>query len=248
MNNYKHDLDKVIKDALREEFDNIEPTLSSSQAWQRFKENNKQLKWLPVGSYSKVLYPIFCLLIFFTLFFMTPYNGNAFNKVIDFFESIQGNVANLFMNSSDEQHHSSLDEFSVDNPVIVSKSMSLNEAIDEVSFPVLEPRWVPENFQLVDVIVYKVNELESNEIHFLYMDDHRQFIIKQIDSASIFGLGADRDLDESNTKEVFIHAHRGNIVIHRSDYLELFWVTQDQYISIEGNLSEEELLKIAESM
>ncbi len=32
MNNYKHDLDKVIEDALREEFDNIEPTLSSSQA------------------------------------------------------------------------------------------------------------------------------------------------------------------------------------------------------------------------
>lgn len=242
--------DRLIKDALKEEYEEIKPTLSSNEAWELFtKKKRKSSSYIPK---KRFIYLAACIAVFLTIFFITPQSGYAFNKVFDFFHTIQGNVMQLFITSNNdinEKNSPSDEEFAlVEDSEIISESMTLDEAQKITAFPILTPKWLPGETDLQDVTVIREVNGESEEIYLNYNGDETQFQIRELTAAASFGFGAALDQEDAVLEEVMIHSYQGNLLTFKNDSTQLLWITEDHFLSIEGNLTKEQIMEVAESM
>ncbi len=252
-NKHRQDFDEIIQEALSEEMNEIEPMLSSSQAWERYKstQTKKRTARMSFLIHKKVWLPITCLVIILAVLTINPYTGNAFSKMFSFFNYMQGNVVHLFATTSEKDDYiePALDEFSLlESTEVQLESKNLHDAQQEVFFPILFPKWLPQGYELEEIIVHKTDNEKGHEVQFIYQKDGKLLTIRQVDTGASFGIGATLDSGDATIEEVFIKHNQGNLLVFKNNYTELLWLTQDQYISIEGYLSKDEIMQIAESM
>lgn len=252
--NTTDEMDQLIKKAIQEEFDSIEPPIPSREAWFVFTSNKKKCKWKNIFSTSvnrKFIY-IVCAVIFITIFMMTPQSGSALGKISKMFNKLQGNVVQLFVKDSEADYEKSSlpsDEFSiVDGSEAESVSMDLEQAEQVTTFPILLPTWLPEGVSLNEIVAVLIENEKSEEVYLNYSGDNIEFTIRQMDIAHAFGLGAAVDQDDIRIDEIIINGHTGNLFIHKNGIIELVWMTNSSYLSIDGVISKDEIIKIAESM
>ena len=84
--------------------------------------------------------------------------------------------------------------------------------------------------------------------HLVLLSDDIKFTIRQMKIDQAFGLGAFADQDDIRITDITINGHVGNLIKHKNGMIELLWITNSYYLSIDGFISEEEIVKIAESM
>ncbi|MFK4997553.1 DUF4367 domain-containing protein [Bacillus sp. N9] len=117
-----------------------------------------------------------------------------------------------------------------------------------MEFPIRIPKYVPDGFQLEQATVLRKEGEKGKEIYVNYISNDRGFIITELAVEDQFGFGAALDADDVSVEELFIHGQIANLITYKNDHRQLIWMTQTHYFSIEGALTKEEMMEIAQSM
>lgn len=248
-----HDFDQWIEEAIREEFQNSPPPpLTTSQAWEQLNQqlNGSRLhknKW-PFFK-SKLFYAASALGILILILWNPP-NGSAFAKLTDMFYKTQGSIAQLFIsvgNLPENDENAPPEEFYIiEGSETTSETVSLEEAQKMTAFTIKIPEYVPADFALESVTVEKPKNALSDNIYVNYKGDQRTFTINEYMIHEAFGAGKMVDKEDTKIEEVNIHGQKGSLFTYKNDTLELIWVTPNYYFTISGDLTREEIIRIAE--
>ncbi|GKV56228.1 hypothetical protein NCCP2222_21750 [Sporosarcina sp. NCCP-2222] len=251
--NEDRDFDDLIREALQEQV-HRQPfsKVTIEEAWKRLEggrnpspPRRKMKGWGMLLSLAAA-----CMVLFFI---WSPGNGIAYGNIVVWFQQIQGSVIQLMGGNSEEAETIGLDVLDatafqvIETPEYEAEQLSVEEAQSVTDFPIILPV-VPVDFELSHVdVIRKQNEM-SNEIYLNYTGKDREFTITQLSSTESFSFGIVADRDDSKVEEWIIGAHKGSLITYKNNLRQLIWMTESHYFSIEGNLTEEEIVKIARSM
>jgi hypothetical protein len=232
--------------------------MSTNEAWEIFNKRREQKRRkkksikIPTIFNKKFAYLASSIIIVISLFTLAPQNGAAFSKLTEIFNKIQGNVAQLFIKvggSEENENGPSSDEFTlIEGSEVISEQMNIEQAQSETSFPIIIPKWVPSDYYLKNVTVFKKTNKKSQDIYLNYQGDQKEFTIREVAIGNEFGLGAMVDQEDTKLEEVNINGYSATLLIYKNGFMGLAWTTQNHYLLIEGFLSKEQIVKIAESM
>lgn len=250
-------LEQLMKAAVTESIKNSPPPpLSSDEAWEKFKrkQHENHIKSNKTSMFkNKFIYAASLLLAFGSMMAFSAQNGSAFGRLSDIFQMTQGNVVQLFGKVGDEpkkdKNAPTSDQFSiVEGSEIIAKQVSLEEANQETAFTITIPKQIPKEFTLKNVTVSKTVGEKSKDIYLHYKSEKRAFTMNQKLTGEQFGFGMTVDRDDTKVEQITIQGQRGSLLQFKNGTLKLIWVSQRYYYSIQGKLTKDEAIRIAESM
>ncbi|QTD40405.1 DUF4367 domain-containing protein [Sporosarcina sp. Te-1] len=245
------DFDDLIREALQEQI-HRQPLskLTVVEAWERLEARKstsfprrKMKGWGMLLSLA-----VACTLLFFI---WSPGHGSAYGNLVVWFQQIQGSVVQLFGGKSEKIDSMDLPKATafqvIETPDYQTEQLSMEKAQSVTDFPIILPA-VPNDFQLAHVdVIRKQNEM-SKEIYLNYTNGHRDFTIAEFSSTESFSFGIMADQDDALLEELIIGGQKGSLITYKNNTRQLIWMTESHYFSIEGNLTKEEIIKIAKSM
>ncbi len=248
--------DEEMKELVKNELTNIPPPpLSSDEAWNKISKQLEKEK----SNKSAIIFnkkPILLIgsvasILLLVLLSYNPSGSSAFFRVTDFYHKIQGSVVQIFIGEakSRDTNAPANSEYSVEDLFITNKSMSFNEAQENTSFRLKQPLELPESFVLNETVVsfdQDGNALETNQF---YIGDGRNFIINQRPIIGDFGIGTSVNSGSASYEEININGDPASLVISKEHQTaQLMIVSQIDILLIQGQLSRDEIMKIANSI
>lgn len=259
MSQYKKEmLDEYIREALVEKMSENQPPLTSAEAWDRLQNLNNSK---PKKHFRKSLLVVAALMLLFVIAW-SPEKGTAFGRFVNIYHIVQGSVVQLVgqigieapPKTKDTPKEKDTEEFSEDEFQIVDGSeqiieqVSLEEAQKLTNFIVEIPKFIPSGFLIDEVNVIRDEDKQVEEVFIHYNKGEKGFILSEMKVKDTFGFGAIIEQEDLTVEEMVINGDRANLVKFNDDVRQLIWMTQTHYFSIEGNITESEMIKIAKSM
>ncbi len=249
----QQNLDQLIREVLDEQMLEFpSPKLSAAEAWRKMENERREAYRTPKKNRLPKKTILAVASIFMVLIVAAyPQEGGAYNRWSELFYKVQGSVVQVFGNSSGdtniEDDGSASGIFVIEDSEPIHQEMGLEEAQKVTNFMIHIPK-VPTGFQLEKVIVTREGDQMSNEVYLHYNNGESEFTVaeKKIDGHYAFGGVADSD--DTDVEEVLIDGQTANILSFKDDVRRITWLTQTNYFYIEGKLTREEIIGIAESM
>lgn len=250
----KYDLDQLIEETVHEQLGNTPPApLPMHVAWERLHEqlsppgSNRKAAWRKRYIYAASLVSAFIL-----LFVFSQEKGLAFARLTEMFQRIEGTVVHVFTRSGDAMKKTdapSSDEFSfVEGSEVVSEQLNLEEAQQVAAFQIKVPQTLPQGFRLKNVTVLRKHSGKSEDIFLHFEGNQRGFVINEKLAGEQFGSGTIVDQEDTQVEQTAVNGQKASILLFKNGVSKLIFVTQSYYYSIEGQLTKEELLLIAQSL
>ncbi|MBP3041047.1 DUF4367 domain-containing protein [Bacillaceae bacterium Marseille-Q3522] len=254
------EFDKLIKEAMQDDMDRFpKPLLSADEAWAKIEQQLNESEKQSRKSFFKTKIAYFItaavLILTFSILFI-PDKGTALNYVSDMFHNTQSSVSRLFVTIGRDNEkeydppklgsEQGPDQYSITGDTqTTSKDMSLEEARKMTNFAIRFPKEVPVEFALKDVTVYTANNEKSNEINLNYEAAHSSFTI-WITAGDEIGFGS--VMEDGRIEEVTVNGRKASFILFRNGFTKLVWTEQDMMYMIEGPLTREEIINMANSM
>lgn len=240
------DIDLFIKDIMEEEFDNIEYP-PANEMWEhiRIKLKSERRKIL-----LKRLRPAFaaCILIAVLsgLFFSFQMPVMAFaNKIIRSMEEFAGNTLKIHRIDVAQDTKGGVDNRRyIDDPRI-------GEAQKNIHFSLLIPGYIPKDFKLNNVDVLNKNkEKEVVTLQYIKNQDKRESF--EITQESFPG-GVDDTINILDDEGVYVEHIKINgiectLINYENTLNKLIWINNHLGYKIDGQVSRDDIIKIAKSM
>lgn len=247
----KIDLDQLIDESISEEVDSIPPPLlSSSEAWERLQQQRNQKTKRISPNMKALIYAASIALIIFTATFSVPQNSSAFSKFTEYFYQIQDSVVQIFIGTGViDERNSDYPSTGIDQQLqeMLIKNMSLEDARNETSFLIKVPSYVPIGYSLVDVTVFYFEGEQSNNIYLNYSSDESRFTLNIKEIEDQFGFGSTFSEAGSEIEDILINGHPASLITYDTGKKRLVWTTSIYFLSLEGEISREDIIAIAES-
>jgi len=253
-------LDEFIREAFHEKLQQTPPPLSALEAWERIqKRRHKEKVDLKKRDFSRKTWAVAASIILAlaaTMMIWSPQSGSAFTRWTDLFHNVQGSVIQIFGKvgeGNEAKNAPPSDELFqvIEGSEQIPEHMSLSEAQEVTSFPIQIPKVVPNDFQLKNVTVMRMQsgEEKSTDITLNYSGLQRGgFTIKEMATGEQFGFGSVVDRDDTKVETVQIHDQKGTLLLFKNGQSKLIWITPSHFYSIDGDLTREEIIEIARSM
>lgn len=237
--------EKLIKESIHQHLQDVSiPPFSKEKTWNQIHERlygvqdrkRRRLKLIAVSSLTGLM------LVFFLL---TPQSG-AFDKLAAMFYQIQNTATQLFVSTEDPNKEiNNLQEGTEFGNT--PQDMNLHEAQKHIDFEIIVPEYIPEGFNLKNVTVM-ANEanLQSDHVIVNYVGKEGSLAIEQSGLSEGFGMGMSANTD--NVEKMMVGVNEVMLIHYEDQSKEAYWTTEDLFISIYGYISEEDLIKIIESM
>jgi len=241
--------ERMIKKMVEEDYRSIQvpdPTESWKKMHARLQQHRRKRIW---ANRLKIAFGIVILAIVIETA-TTADIPKTYAHVSTLFREMKDRVAEYFFNRTSDQGS---DEALTTPPPVdigavaaIPEEMTLAEAKKKLSFPLLQPDFLPNTFSLDIVRVYQ----ESGQYNHVYLEYANE-------SGEIFKLvemfigksevRSDLSTDAGQIRDIFI----GNdpailMLMPEMSYLE--WLSDDVKVSISGKLNEQEIIRIAESL
>ena len=241
-------IDSLITDILEEEFDNIEyPPADEMWGQIRIKLMKERRKML-----LKRLRPAFaaCILIsvlsVLLINFQTPVMAFA-NKIIRSMEEFTGNTLKIHRRDIAQDEKGGADiKRNIDDPRI-------GEAQKNIHFKLLLPEYIPNDFKLNNVDVLNKNkEKEVVTLQYINTKDENKRESFEITQES-FPSGIDNTINILDDKGAIVEHIKINgiectLINYDNTLNKLIWTNDHLGYKIDGRLSKNDIVKIAESM
>lgn len=250
-------LEMIIKEALKDELENTpEPALSTDKAWKQLKSNLDKKHSFPKKHrfFTKILYAACALFFVASLLFFVPHGGQAYSTFTDIFQTVQDNVVRIFAGvggddpETGDPHAPDMNDVHViEGSEGVAKIVSLEEAQEEAAFKIQLPNVLPDGFTLKDVTIITTEIAKSGDIYLNYENDEADFVINQKSVGEQFGYGSVADADDVQVETIEVNGQEA-VLSQFDGYIELVWVTQTRFFSINGTISKEQIIKVANSL
>ncbi len=254
--------DRMLTEALKEELKNTPPPmLSASEAWEKLSnKQNKDKKRYQSKDHiifrRKWFYTACAAILFLTILFTSPQGSVAYSKITEIFQTINDNVVGLFIKVSDDEGDRTdqpnsdeslmIDDIETEKPDY--KHMSFEEAQKNTTFDIKEPTFIPDDIESVDITVVQFENEINEMVTIHYEGAYRSFTIEQGLIGDSFSMGNVFHQEEVEIETIDINGHKASMVKLKHGYTKLIWTTQSHYYSIDGELTEEEVIEIAESI
>lgn len=256
MKSDKWSIDKLIEHAIREDYEKVpEPTISQDAMWERItsrsrgESNHKGRKLFRYRKVAIVASVILLLFLLTELFY--PQQNQAFGWITKLYMQIEGSATQIISKiggeSGPESSHLPSD-IEIQEVKITIEKMSISDARNVAKFNIIQPRSIPARFELIDVTVLFIGEEESRQVELNYEGKEDKFTIieKYIEGQLSSSLVIDNE--DTQIKEVSIKGEKGSLLNFKNGLNQLMWNKLNIQLIIEGYISEEEMLRIAESM
>ncbi|WP_203247409.1 DUF4367 domain-containing protein [Sporosarcina beigongshangi] len=247
----QQNLDQLIREVLDEKMEEFPPPrLSTSEAWRKMEDEHQVAYGMP----KKNRFPKKTILAVASIFLVLivaayPREGGAYSRWSEIYHKVQGSVVQVFGGSGEytDTENSDSGMFVIEDSEPIFGEMSLEEAQKVTSFAINIPE-VPTEFQLEKVIVMREGDQMSNEVYLNYVSDDREFVVAEKKLGGQYAFGGVADSEDTVVEEILIHGQTANMLSFKDGIRRLTWLTQSNYFYIEGILTKEEVVKIAESM
>ena len=242
------DVDSLIKDILEEEIENIEyPPANELWGQIRCKFRKERRKTL-LTRLRPALAACIIMAVLSVLFinFQTPVMAFA-NRIIRSVEEFAGNTFKIHRRDVTQDVNGGVGIISnTDDPRI-------GEAQKKIHFELRMPEYIPEDFKLNNVDVLNKNK-EKEVVTFLYINAKDEGSRKSYEiTQESFPGGIDNTiniLDDTGTKieHIKINGIECKLVSYESTLNKLIWINEHIGYKIDGRVSKDDIIKIAESM
>lgn len=247
-------LDQLIENALKNNKDTIpSPPISKVDTWKiiehRLMAEQKRNKKLSKGP---GIWVASVLLLILVVTFLHPQNASAFSWFTKYFTIIQGKVTHLMGSNGQSPASGELPPpkqgFSVVNHHEHYERMSLEDAKKQTNFQILIPKYIPKGFTLKDVTVIVYADKKSNDIELNFQNGDDTISLKELFVEHQLGFGMSIDNDDTKIKEVEINNTKGKLLIFKNNLVQLIWDAPRYHFEAKGKITEEEIIKIAQSI
>jgi hypothetical protein len=125
---------------------------------------------------------------------------------------------------------------------------SMEEAGPHLEFTAPEIGYVPEDFTLADLLVFTEENLKSKNAVIIYTNNDKSFMIRIRMLERSETLTSSTDTYVGEFEEVQVNDNKGYLTLINDGRTSLEYMLRNTVISISGNITKEEILKIAENM
>ncbi|GAE94946.1 hypothetical protein JCM21714_4147 [Gracilibacillus boraciitolerans JCM 21714] len=214
------------------------------------KSNQKKKRLLPKKSLLAVA--VFVLIIVGSVFA----NSNqiqAFDWFVNIFVTSDGEMTQINQTTSEETSSSEqalpdFDKITTEEVQEESRNMTFEEAQAETDFNISQPSFLPGTYRLQHVEVVD-RHTESYQVLLHYTDDDGE-ILKLTETYQPNDFASAKVVDNENTKvkTVALDGGEARLIVFDDASKELIWSTPQMNWLLEGTVTEEHLLEIAESI
>lgn len=253
------ELDKLIKEAVCEMVDSVDPP-PLEESWARFEKKYYGQKKTPVGcrrnGYSFFLRlaaaaGIMLLLAgAFSLSF--PAKARAIGERL--VSTVETLLNSTQMNIRTEYKHNEPGllppppEDLKELPIDQEKVVSLEEAQSTSPFPVTLPRYLPKGYAL-ERITHQGMVKDTVIITLEYTDPAaNSFSISEKNIPDGYVEGYGYDIEDAVVEDIQIESSTGKMIIFKNGDIKVRWIKQGVQYELDGPVSKEEALKIVQSM
>ena len=242
-------IDDLIEKAAKEEFDSIEvDSKSKEQQWDELMSALNQMgkRKKPKKMRMLVATASACILLLFSLSFFQADEGSAFGWLKRIFVEEDGIITKVQI-VSDEERENELDS-TINFDIGISKQVTfqtIEDAIQHVNQKIFIPSYLPESTNLLEVRISYQSDDTIGRMEQIYSLNNE--VIKITQKSNNFDSAYHFDNEDSLiTQEPPID--KDGVFIHYKDNLnKLMWIQEQFTFTIEANLSQDEIIKIAKS-
>lgn len=250
-NGRQQNLDRLIRKVLDEKMTEFPPPrLSSAEAWRKMENQHQEASRAPKKNRFPKKVTLAVASIFMVLIAVAyPQEGGAYNRWSEILHKVQGSVVQVFGGSGEytDTADSTTGIFVIEDSEPIFGNTDLEEAQKVMNFIIKIPT-VPAGFQLENVIVAREGDQMSNEVYLNYVSSEREFIVAEKKLGGQYAFGGAADSDDTIVEEILINGQTANILSFKDGVRRITWLTQSNNFYIEGKLTKEEIIRIAESM
>lgn len=239
-----HQLDKLLKAAIREEIDGQEVPPQA-------KERVRKALGLNPPKLAKRRFNMLALVAAGALFLIlsaclvSPNKATAIG--ISLVKRLEYLVKDKLYNISETYSAVSSSQAPPHAPDIDrEEKVSLDEARSRLPFVLLVPKYLPESSVLTDITLS--GSKPFMEVTLVYTGKTGILKIKQSGISDNIGLGAGYDVDDTTVKKVNIRNVEANLLTNKNGHTLLFWREQGVTFRIWGPYPPEEIMKVAGSL
>lgn len=235
------------------------------EAWKKMhvqlRKRKQRSKWIRV---SQLGVAIACISVVIGLFSTNPNPAYAFKQVVKIVKDTQEGIIHILFGGAKESPSNRMltppppdfdgEPFDASQqtsePVIsVPKQVSIEEAAKIAEFAVLSPDWFPDGYHLDTVEVYPDLQGNNRIVRMEYRNEASELISYM--QRSFIEVSQQSSVNESagTVKSVQIHQGEGVVILYTLGGGRIEWLAPDGSVllQISGNLTEEELIKMANS-
>ncbi len=231
----------------RETWDSIQMELEKEQQIENRKNTVKKYSGLlPAAS------------ILFFVFLLSPTGSSAFSSMVSIVNQWKDNVVKLVVHTDSGNEGAALTPppgeessfIATEEEILLEtqiKEVTLDEAKSMLTFTAVFPpdKILFDTYKIERVRVWTNSEKTSaDKLELAYSNGEMWFSILQEKIPEHFIRSIEYNLDHAEMKEVMIGRHPGNLIVS-NNIVNLEYVLGDNYITIFGGVSEEEVLELA---
>lgn len=235
----KLSLDRMIREALGDHMNHCPfPPLSAAEAWEQLQEP-EQLKFIP------------------SLQFLLNGKQRGISAVLLLILGIGAVWASssvLPLEQPTEEIAALPGERTTDHYEVISYSLNHAESLDlekarEISdFLIRVPQSVPAEFNVSQVKAIRNPNEKIQEVYLIYQGEKRAFVIREQAIDEKTSLGTAVNLSDTEVLDIHIKGAKGTLFQYQNGVSRLVWMSDRHSFSIEGRLTQEEIISIAESI
>lgn len=179
--------------------------------------------------------------------FIHPSNANAFGeRIVEFFNYVVGKTTQNKTESYKQpgEPKLSLVENMGGN---IEKEINLEEAEKIVSNKLAQPKYLPSGAMLKRVVLMDLGP----DIHRIIMEydfNNTIIIFSQVNSGTGSSKGSMYDTDDTQAKDLSINGSPASLYISKNGMAILNWQSRGLVLQLTGKVTEEEIIKIANSV
>jgi len=239
--NPKDKIDNLITRAIEANInEGLSKEINLDEEWVKFKR-----KYFPQKSYIHLYKSIAIMIpvllgvgILFSLLF--PVQAKAISsKSLEFFKSFM--VGKVQTVGTDYANKSSADKS------INSLSPEIIEKIQSVPFKILLPIDYLDEYHINSLTVEKLGD-STDVVIKLAANDNRKVTVQQTNITQGFSQGLSFDNEDAVLKKVRINGQEATLITYKKQAVSLTWIDGDVFVSMDGNISEDEMLQLGSSM
>ncbi|MDF9408112.1 DUF4367 domain-containing protein [Pelotomaculum isophthalicicum JI] len=239
--NPKTAMDDLITQAAKANInEELSKEINLDREWVKFKG-----KYFPRRDYFlirksiAIIVPVlFCVGILLSLLF--PVQARAISlKSLEFFKSfIVGKVQTVGTDYADK---------SSTGKNINNLSPDIIEKIQSAPFKILLPVDHLEEYHIKSLSMDKLGD-STDVLIKLAANDNRKINIQQTNITQGFSQGLSFDNEDAVLKKIRINGQEATLITYKNQRVSLAWIDSDVFVSMDGNVSEEEILRLGSSM
>lgn len=254
----KSELDKVVKETVRETVDSITPP-PLEESWARFEEKlQEQETALHKNRRESLLFKLAAsagviIMLTSALAILAPGNARAIGeKILNTVETLLGgtqmNVRTSYRHNEPDQLPPPSEEGFSELPIEEVKIVSLEEAKKISPFPVLVPQHIPAGYVL-DRVEFQPMIKPVVKISLLYkVPNTDNIVLEEMNVPDGYVQGYGYDIEDAIIEDIKVGKNSGQLILFKNDRIQMTWINNSVLFTLDGKISKEEAIKIAESM